>query len=142
MFKEYYTRRFHEIFGAPPVPGDGLGEDAVRSRLARVGLVVPVSLFEYYALAGLHWINQNHNLLRPIEALEWMGDKLVFMDENQWVVFWGVQKEDLGKADPIVWQGVNGKPIEWYTEEYTLSRFLMAMWKWTMTGEEDAREAR
>ncbi len=86
-------------------------------------------------MAGHHWINENHNRLYPIEKLEWMGDKLLFMEENQCVVFWGIDRADLEEADPIVWQGVNGEPIEWLAEKWRLSRFLMALWKWTMTGE-------
>lgn len=70
-----------------------------------------------------------------------MDDKLVFMEENQCVVFWGIAKADLGEADPVVWQGVNGEPIEWYAEDHRLSRFLMAMWKWIMTGEDESSGA-
>lgn len=141
MFERYYNECFREIFGAPLEPSDGLGEEAVRSALARISIAIPAALFDYYALAGRHWINDNHNRLRPIAQLEWIDDKLVFMEENQCVAFWGIRRADLGEADPVVWQGVNGDPIEWYAEDYRLSRFLMAMWKWTMTGEEDSPEA-
>ena len=140
MFKRYYSDSFRDLFGSEPGPSDGLGDDAVRATLARVGLIIPAALFDYYSLAGRHWINENHNRLRPLEELEWMGDKLVFMEENQWVAFWGIERADLGEADPVVWQGVNGEPIEWYTEDYRVSRFLMAMWKWTMTGEQVSPE--
>lgn len=136
MFNTYYRERFREIFGAAPKPDEGLGDDAVRAGLWRVNLVIPTALFDYYSLAGRHWINENHDRLRPIAELEWMGDKLVFLDENQCVVFWGVDRSDLEKTDPIVWQGVNGDSIEWYQEGRRLSRFLIARWKWTMTGEE------
>jgi hypothetical protein len=30
---------------------------------------------------------------------------------------------------------VNGDPIGWFKEDFTVSRFLMARWRWTMTGE-------
>lgn len=137
MFKQYYIDRFREILGEPPGPDDGLGDEAVREALERTGLVIPAALFDYYSLAGCHWINSNHNRLYPIEKLEWMEDKLVFMEENQCVGFWGIPKANLGETDPVVWQGVNGKPVEWYPEGYRLSRFLMVMWKWTMTGEQE-----
>ena len=137
MFKRYYADKFREIFGSPPKPADGLGNDAVRSALDSAGLTIPVALFDYYSLAGRHWINENHNRLRPIEELEWVDDQLVFMEENQLVVFWGIRKENLIESDPIVWQVVNGDPIEWYAENHRLSRFLMAMWNWTVTGDEE-----
>jgi hypothetical protein len=141
VFERYYNERFREIFGTPLEPGDGLGEEAVGSALARAGVAIPAALSDYYALAGRHWINDNHNRLRPIAQLEWIDDKLVFMEENQCVAFWGIPRADLVEADPVVWQGVNGEPIEWYAEDHRLSRFLMAMWKWTMSGEEDPPEA-
>jgi len=79
--------------------------------------------------------------VRSIAELEWRDDKLVFMEVNQCVVFWGIRRADLEEADPVVWQGINGEPIEWYAEDHRLSRFLMAMWKWTMTGEDEMPEA-
>jgi hypothetical protein len=137
VFKRYYRDRFREIFGSPPRPSDGLGGEAVRAELDRVGLVIPAALSDYYSVAGRHWINENHNRLRSITNLEWLDDKLVFMEENQCVAFWGIQSTDLRRSDPVVWQGVNGEPIEWFAEDYRLSQFLMAMWKWIMTGEQD-----
>jgi hypothetical protein len=136
VFKRYYSDRFREVFGAPPRPDEGLGDDAVRIALARRDLVIPTALRDYYSLAGRHRINENHDRLRPVEELEWMGDKLVFLDENQCVVFWGIDRSDLKKADPIAWQGINGTPIEWHSENLRLSRFLMARWRWIVTGEE------
>jgi len=70
-----------------------------------------------------------------------MGEKLVFMEENQSVAFWGIQKADLGAVDPVVREGGNAEPIEWYSEGYCLSRFLMAIWNWAMTGEQELPEA-
>jgi hypothetical protein len=73
--------------------------------------VIPRALFDYYSVAGGHWINEHHDHLRSIEELEWMDDKLVFLDENQRVVYWGIDRPDLKTADPIVWQGVNGESV-------------------------------
>jgi hypothetical protein len=47
-------------------------------------------------------------------------------------------RSDLSKPDPIVWQGTNDDVIDWYKEKYTLSQFLMAMWNWTVIGEEES----
>ncbi len=141
MFKQYFRDTFREIFGSPPRSTEGLGDEAVRAELSRAGLVIPTALFDYYSVTGRHWINENHNPLRTIDKLEWMDDKLIFMEENQSVAFWGIPRGHLGEADPIVWQGVNGKPVHWCREDYRLSRFLMAMWKWTMTGVQDPPEA-
>jgi hypothetical protein len=141
VYKTYYRDRFREILGAAPKPGDGLGKAAVRASLARANLAIPASLFDYYIVAGRHPINQDHDRLRPIKGLEWMGDKLVFLEENQCVVYWAIDRSDLEESDPIVWQGINGDPIEWFAEGYRLSRFLMARWRWIITGVLEEPEA-
>ena len=65
----------------------------------------------------------------------------MFMEENQAVWFWGIDRADLGEADPIVWRADNEEPIRWQLENRRLSRFLMAEWTWNMTGEESGRES-
>jgi hypothetical protein len=140
MFKRYYREQFFEFCGAPPEQDQGLGDDAVRAELDRRDLIIPTSLFDYYSLAGRHWINENHDRLLPIEKLEWMGGKLVFMEENQAVCLWGIDRADLGEADPIIWRADNEEPIRWQPEKRRLSRFLMAEWTWNMTGEEPGPE--
>lgn len=79
-----------------------------------------------------------------------MFDSLIFMEENQGVAFWGIHRNDCLEPNPIVWQGQNidaieldleDEPQEWFAEEYRLRQFLMAMWKWTLTGEQEAVES-
>jgi hypothetical protein len=73
--------------------------------------------------------------------LEWIEDRLVFINENQYVVFWGINRFDLLELDPIVWQGVNCDPMEWHKEDDQHSRFLIAMWRWSMAGDQGNRLA-
>lgn len=133
MFKEYYNHQFREIFDLPLQPSDGLSEETVQTKLTQQGLIIPQALFDYYVLAGNHWINKNHNCLLNLEELQWIDDKLVFMEENQVTTYWGILKADVSQADPIVWQGINADSVEWYEENYQLSEFLMSMWKWTIS---------
>jgi hypothetical protein len=132
MFREFYVSYFFELFGGAPEPTDGLGEEAVEARLTKRGLRIPKALFDYYSLAGYHWINKKRNRLRPIEELEWHKDWLVFMDDDQGVVSWGIHKWDLNTPDPRVWQGVLGEETHWLQDSSTLSQFLMDMWKETV----------
>lgn len=133
MFKEYYASRFKEIFSSPLQTSDGLGDELVQVKLQQLGLEIPEALAQYYAVAGLHWINKEHNRLRSLEELEWFDDKLVFMDENQWVVYWAISKADLYTPNPTIWQGANSDVIEWEDCGYECTRFIMAMWEWTVT---------
>ncbi|RUS95920.1 hypothetical protein DSM106972_089330 [Dulcicalothrix desertica PCC 7102] len=133
MFKEYYASQFKEIFGSPLQTSDGLGDELVQVKLQQLGLNIPKALVQYYAVAGLHWINKEHNRLRDLEELEWFDDKLVFIDENQWVVYWGISKTDLHAPNPTVWCGTNGNVIQWYDDGCKCAQFIMAMWEWTIT---------
>ena len=135
MFQEFYQSQFIEMFGSGPEPADGLGEETVGAKLAQRNLHVPTALFDYYAVAGFHWINTKHNHLRPIDELDWYEDWLVFMDDNQGLVSWGIHRQDLSSPDPVVWQGIVGEEIDWFQEHSTLSRFLMDMWRETVSGE-------
>jgi hypothetical protein len=141
MFKEYYNHRFQKILGVSLCASDGLGDEVVQSKLLEHHLILPLGLVEYYAVAGQHPINSEHNRLLPIEEIFWLGDKLVFMEENQWVGYWGIARHDLAQPNPIVWQGINQETVDWYEEEYKLSQFLMAMWHWMITGEQEMPES-
>lgn len=133
MFKEYYATRFEEICGSPLQTSDGLSDELVQIKLQQLGLKIPEALAQYYAVAGLHWLNKEHNRLRDLEELEWFDDKLVFMDENQWVLYWGILKTDLYAPNPTIWQGINGNVIQWNNEGCKCAQFIMAMWEWTIT---------
>jgi hypothetical protein len=132
MFQPFYTSHFREIFGSEPEPTDGLGEESVEDRLAQRGLQIPKALFDYYSVAGYHWINRERNRLRPIEELDWYEDWLVFMDDDYGIVSWGIHKQDLSNPDPVIWQGVLGEETDWLQDTSTLSRFLIEMWRETV----------
>jgi len=136
MFQEFYQSQFREIFGSAPEPADGMGEEAVQAKLAQRDLQMPAALFDYYAVAGFHWINTKQNHLRPIAELEWFQDWLVFMDDEHGLVSWGIHKHDLSSPDPLVWQGIVGEEIDWFQEHTTLSRFLTDMWREIASGED------
>lgn len=104
-------------------------EDAER----RLRVVLPGALKDYYLFAGREKrINQFHNRLLPPEKLFIDSERVVFMEENQWAVFWGVPALREAKADAAVFQGVNrrDKAIEWHPEHDSCSIFLdvMAVW--------------
>ena len=132
MFDLVFESHFREIFGSELEPADGLGEESVQARLVQRDLRIPQALFDYYSVAGHHWVNKKQNRLRPIEELDWYVDWLVFMDEEPGVVSWGIQKQDLGSPDPVVWQGMLGDEIDWLREDSTLSQFLIEICKWNV----------
>lgn len=60
------------------------------------------------------------------------AEKLVFMQENQTVVYWGVEATVNPFTGPPIFQGVNviNQPIEWHHEHSCCSEFLILMLYW------------
>jgi len=140
MFRGYYRKRFHEILDRTLTPEDRLGDAAVERGLRKTKLIIPIALSDYYSIAGRHPTNTVHNRLYAIENLEWQGDWLVFMEEEQSVVFWGIARAAVHDANPNVWQASNHEPLEWYKEPYRLKQFIMATWNWQEKGIEERPE--
>jgi hypothetical protein len=111
-------------------PADGQPESSISDAEARLGLRLPAVLRQYYLLAGrFDRFNRAHNrLLRP-EEWSVADGKLVFLEENQRVVFWGVTAGASPDDDPPVYQGPNvrGRPTEWHFEHEHCSEFLLVM---------------
>jgi hypothetical protein len=92
--------------------------------------MAPRVLRTYYQIAGRETrLNGAFNRLLPPE--EWIVDqkRLVFMEENQAVVLWGVATTK-DAVDPPVYMGVNGDEIKWYREHRQCSTFLSVMLHW------------
>lgn len=134
-FVEWYNEQFRETLNEPLRPSDGMRESEIEGAL--VGKSIPAAMRAYYSIAGKHWINTNHNHLRELSALETVGDYTIFMDENQLVAQWAIRNSDLNQEDPTIYQGQQtGSTYEWNPEKYTFSKFMIAMWRWILTGED------
>jgi hypothetical protein len=143
-----YQDRVREVFAAldlPPEPRHACGERAITAAERRLGVAVPEVLRGFYRVAGRHdAINRAHNRLLPLDEWAVDGGRLLFMEENQNVVFWGVPVAAGGTdADPDVWQAENGDALVWEPEKAKLSEFLLAMlcWQAVMGGLPFARTA-
>jgi hypothetical protein len=82
-------------------------------------------MHKYYLAAGeADRLSRAHNLLFRPEELRLEEDYLIFMEENQGVVHWGIAMPKLVHPDPTVWQRVNRDPAEWYSERMDSSTFI------------------
>ncbi len=112
-------------------PKDEYGEGELAEAADRLNLRLPRSLREYFLVAGREArFNQLHNRLRTPAKWSINADQLVFMEENQWVVFWGVPATSDLVEDCPVFQGVNKKPIDWRMEHDSCFTFLKLMIHW------------
>lgn len=107
---------------------DGYPLASVETAETRLGLTLPRPLRDYYLSIGRHQINQVHNRLLPPEKLRKARERLVFMEENQWVVYWGIDSKT-DTTDPVVFQSVDPDEGNWAVEG-PCSQFLPAMLCW------------
>ena len=78
--------------------------------------------------AALH---QRHDRLLSPRQLTVLDDHLVFYEENQNVVLWGIRVPDLKRADPPVRQGQeHDGHSHWYPEFKSVSEFAQAHGAW------------
>jgi hypothetical protein len=126
-FRELFAGALQGITGDKVTADAGLTSEELDECESRLGLKLPIALRHYYETVGKLPINYEHNRLRLPAKLDMLNGKLVFMEENQLVVFWGVEP---GQADPEVFQANNQDPIDWYSEKMTFSTWIITMLRW------------
>lgn len=116
--------------GRPWTPADGFLEKDVKRAESRLGVPLPSALRTFYVCVGaVGDLCSIHNTIFPPKDLIFEDGYLIFMDENQSVVSWGIKKKDLRKSDPEVWQR-NNSSADWYSEEKSLLELLTSMFDW------------
>lgn len=98
---------------------------------SRLGMSVPKTLRAYFEVAGREdQLNCAHNHL--LSPSDWFVDqgRLAFLEENQAVVFWGVEVGANALNDPPILQGINAEPIDWHPEHGSTAEFLCIMLCW------------
>lgn len=128
---EAWAEKYHKLVAdvtGRAAPSHGYSARALDSAEARLGVRLPGPLRDYYLSVGRHKINCAHNRLWSPDALEVSQGRLVFMEENQGVVFWGVRRRSTA-ADPVVFQTTDPEDGDWAAES-ACSQFLPAMLCW------------
>jgi hypothetical protein len=129
--RERYIELIRRHLGRGPERSDGLTEAAVTGCERRLGVRLPAAVRAYYLTAGrLDRINRAHNLLFGLDELRIEDSHLLFMEENQAVVHWGIPARRLSQDDPVVYQRANADGAGWYSEKMRFSRFLTRMFDW------------
>ena len=118
---------------APLQEGDGYSPEELDAAEQRLGLKLPLALREWYALAGRREdiiAPQNFLVSPPELEISEENGLLIFHCENQQVVEWGVQEDDLGLVDPPVWlddSGLHDTQQKLIRENNTLTEFALQM---------------
>ena len=123
-------RRTYATLGFTLGASDGISSDEIASAENKLGIKLPAGLRDYYLVAGHESaLNHAYNQLYTPKELKTHPDKLVFMEENQCVVVWGIDVGPQAGDDPAVYQGpiVKKQPSGWHLEEKECSAFLVFM---------------
>ncbi|MCW5790444.1 MAG: hypothetical protein KIT72_08485 [Polyangiaceae bacterium] len=112
-------------------PANGCVGSRVETCEQRLRRRLPESLRALYSsLSEVPELLTAHNRVLPLEHVEVQDGHLVFMEENQSVVSWGIPLMSIGEEDPTAWQRNNTPPVQWFSEEKSVLGLLVAMWDW------------
>ncbi|MBV7454657.1 hypothetical protein KW843_09270 [Acidovorax sp. sif1233] len=107
------------LLGRPVSPEDGLPEDELAAASHRLGGPVPPALHAYYAAVGRRAdLMAGFQRFAPPQDWECLGDKLLFLEENQGVCWWATD------ARQRVWQTTDLDSPDWFEEAVGLEAFL------------------
>lgn len=127
------SRLYHEIsekFAKGKLSADdGFSEADIALAEKKLGFRLPESLRLYYSLAGKLTINTVYNRLLSPGEIKIEDGYLLFMEENQEVVTWGIPLTMRENLDPVVWQRDNTS-MEWHTESLPFSLFMFEYFSW------------
>ena len=131
-FKAKFKAELPGLIERKLTPADGTEAKKIGAAELRLRLKLPPALRAYYEIAGGLELNTRHNRLYAPQDLIVESGKLVFMEENQAVVFWGMDLRSLKQPDPEVFQAANAKELIWYSEELNFSDWIIKMWRWQL----------
>ena len=107
------------LLGRPVSAEDGLPEEELAAASHRLGCQVPPALHAYYAAVGRRAdLMAGFQRFAPLQDLECLGDKLLFLEENQAVCWWATD------AQRRVWQTTDLDAPDWHEEDLGLDAFL------------------
>ena len=133
-FLRYFSEQLEILLGRGLTCADGFSEEELKCAESAAGFALPDAMRAYFAVAGHLAINKLHNVLYNPDDMFVMDEMIVFMEENQRVVFWGFRAQDVQSCDPLIYQAANTEEKAWYSEDMPFSEFIMKMWKWEKEG--------
>jgi len=135
-----YLQKIRTLYDLPADETFGYSEEEIINLEIDLGVRLPGKLRDYYLHLGKNErVNASHNrLLKPNGEVGYSEDDyLLFYEENQGVVSWGIKKDGLQLESPPVWGNYGDEEMpDWHRETSTVENFflLMAVYNGTMGG--------
>ncbi|WP_347219151.1 SMI1/KNR4 family protein, partial [Chryseobacterium sp.] len=125
-----YLEKIERLYQLSNENHSGFSETEITAAEQALDFKFPAVLREYYLNIGKNEaVNHSHNRLLSPNTIYFTEDRhLVFYEENQGVVQWGIREADLSIENPSVW-GNYGTVYEsdWQQETQTLEDFFLSM---------------
>ena len=127
-----YFQKIRHLYHVPENENFGFEESEIIALEKELNITLPAILREYYLTLGRHEaINYSHNrLLRPGGEIGFSPDEyLIFYEENQGVVSWGIKKDDLSNPNPPVYGNYSSddENPNWYLELPTTEACMLML---------------
>lgn len=125
-----YLEKIERLYQLSNDNHSGFSETEITEAEQALGFKFPAVLREYYLSLGKNEaINHSHNRLLSPNAIYFTEDRyLIFYEENQGVVQWGIKEADLSLENPSVWGNYDTVyESDWQQETKTLEDFFLSM---------------
>ncbi|HEY1194388.1 SMI1/KNR4 family protein [Flavobacterium sp.] len=126
-----YIQKIKRLYKLSETENYGFSNEEMIALEKQLEVKLPVKFKEYYQELGKEEnLNYVYNrLLKPDDEIEFSDDDfLVFYEENQNVVIWGIKKEDLVKDNPPVYGNYDTiEKSDWEIETQTTEDFFLMM---------------
>ncbi|BAP31242.1 uncharacterized protein CHSO_2205 [Chryseobacterium sp. StRB126] len=125
-----YLEKIKRLYQLSKAEHSGFSETEIISVEQSLNIKLPAVLHEYYLAIGKNkTVNDSHNRLLSPNNFYFTEDRyLVFYEENQGVVQWGIKETDLHLDNPSVWGNYDTvHESDWQQETQTLENFFLSM---------------
>jgi hypothetical protein len=110
---------------------DGISNEKIVKAEIKLGRKLPKALRDYYQTVGSCCeLNNYHNRIIDLEKVFLENGFLIFAEENEYVVYWGIKTGLPEELNPTVWQIQNKGTSEYHTEEKSFTEFMTEMFEW------------
>ena len=115
-----YFQKIRHLYGIPENENFGFEESEIVALEKRLNIQLPATLREYYLTLGKQEaLNYSYNRLLRLGKVAFSQDGyLLFYEEHQGVVSWGIKKEDLSNPNPPVYGNYSNDELnpDWHFE--------------------------
>ena len=110
------------IIGRKLTIEDGISISKIKDIENKLECKIPTELKDFYNLIGN--LDMFMSSFEDFPEPYLIGNKIVFLEENQGVCYWGINKDDSESPTVYVCTDIESENLEWYSESVNLAEFL------------------